>query len=171
MLKKRSTRRKGFTLVELMVGVAFLGIVTLSVGIVLADSQRGWIAMYNRVYSPVVTDAETARRTFGSIVRKASKNNIVVDDTGTWVEVRYYQDLTSTYLDQFARFYTSGNELKVTYCSIDTVGEINELLTQTLSSNVSSCVFIPIEGSVQMILKLDNDSETATVVTSVIAHN
>ena len=171
MLKKKSANRKGFTLVEMMISVAFMGIITLGVGIVLADTQRGWSTLYNRVYSGVTADAEMSTRTFNSVVRKASRNNILLDETGTWVEVSYYQDLDSSYLDQYARFYTSGNELKVTYYSIDTVGEINELLTQTLCSNVSSCVFLPADGSVQMILRLESESETTTVVSSAVAHN
>lgn len=171
MLKKKSTNRKAFTLVEMMVAVAFMGIVTLGVGIVLADTQRGWSSLYNHIYSGVVVDGETATRTFNSVVRKASSQDVVVDPYGTWVEVSYYASQDSTYLDEYARFYTSGSELKVTYCSIDTVDEINELLTQTLCSNVSSCVFIPGQFSVQMVLRLENESEATTVVSSAVAHN
>ena len=171
MFKKRTRRQKGFTLTELMVGAAFVGIAMVGVGIALIDSQRGWNVMYNRIYSGVATDAETARRTFDSVVRKSSKSNILADETGTWVEVRYYQDLTSTYLDQYARFYTSGNELRVEYGTIDADQNTYELLTQTLCSNVSSCAFVLVEGSVQMVVKLDNGSETAVVVSSAVAQN
>ena len=171
MLKKRTAKAKGFTLVELMVGAAFVGIAMAGVGIALIDGQRGWNVMYNRIYSGVATDAETARRTFDSIVRKSSRNSITLDNAGTWLEVRYYQDSASAYLDRYARFYTSGNELNVEYGSVDDAGATAESLTQTLCSNVSSCVFTSVEGSVQMVVKLDNGSETAVVVSSAVAQN
>jgi len=172
MFKKRTRRqKKGFTLVELMVGVAFVGIAIVGVGIVLIDGQRGWNVMYDRIYSGVSTDADIARRTFDRVVRKSSKSNILADETGTWVEVRYYQDSASTYLDQYARFYILGNELKVEYGTIDTDLNTYESSTQTLCSNVSSCAFVLVEGSVQMVVKLDNGSETAVVVSSAVAQN
>jgi prepilin-type N-terminal cleavage/methylation domain-containing protein len=171
MLKKRRTRRKGLTLVELMIAAALLGISILGVGIALVESQRGWNKMYNRIYSAVVTDGEATRRTFDSVVRKSSRGHILLDEAGSWVEVRHYEGLDSAYLDRYARFYTSGDELKVEYGSIDAAGETAELLTQTLCSNVSSCVFTSVEGSVQMVVKLDNGSETGTVISSAIAQN
>jgi hypothetical protein len=171
MQKKRTTRRKGLTIVELMIAAAALGIVVLGVGMALAEGQRGWNRMYSRIYSAVVTDSEAARRTFDSIIRKSSRNHILLDESGTWVEVRYYEGLDSAYLDQYARFRALETELQVEYGSIDAEGNTNELLTQTLCSNVSSCAFIPVEGSIQMVLKLDNGSETSAVVSSAIAHN
>ena len=171
MLKKRTTRQKGFTLVELMIAAASIGIVMFGMGIALADGQRGWNTMYSRIYSSVTKDAETARITFDRLIRRASKGDILLDAAGTRVEVSYYEGLDSAYLDQYACFYVLDNELKVEYGSLDAEGNDNEMLTQTLCSNVSSCVFISVEGSVQMVLKLDNGSETATVVSAAVAQN
>lgn len=172
MAKKRRMRQNGITLVELMIAAACLGIVVLAVGIALAEGQWGWNKMYRRVYSDVVTEGEAARRTFDSVVRKSHGDYILLDyDSGTWIELRYYESIDSASLDRYARFYTSGNELKIEYGSIDDDDNKMALLTQTLCSNVSSCAFIPVEGSVQMVLMLDNGSETTTVVTSAIAQN
>jgi type II secretory pathway pseudopilin PulG len=170
MFKKRTIKRKGFTLIELVIAAAFLAMVTLCVGVALVSSHRGWNALYNRI-SGVVTDADIARRTFDRLIRKSSKDRILLDETGSWVEVLYYQDSTSTYLDRYARLYRSDNELEVEYGSIDAEGYTSELLTQTLCSNVSSCVFTSVGGSIEMVLILDNGSETATVVSSAVAHN
>jgi Tfp pilus assembly protein PilW len=168
MLKKPATNRKGFTIVELMAATVFLGIVTLGIGIVLADSHKGYNTMYDRIYSDVVTEGYVARRVFDSTVRKAGRENILVDEAGTWIEVRYYQDSESTALDRYARFYVSGEELKVEYGNLDP-GDV--LSTRTVCSNVYSCVFSATGSAAQMILRLDNGSETVTVVSSAVAHN
>ena len=168
MLKKRTANPKGFTLVELVITGVVAVIVLLGIGVVLVDSQRGWNAMYNRVYSDVVTDGHIARRMFDAVVRKASREDILLDEAGTWIEVHYYQDSDSVELDQYARFYLSGDELKIEYGNLDP-GE--ELSTQTVCSNVSSCVFMVTGASVQMVLRLDNGSEAATVMSSAATHN
>ncbi|MHC4616581.1 MAG: hypothetical protein ACYTEQ_02375 [Planctomycetota bacterium] len=168
MSRKITTTRKAVTVIELMLAIIFLGLVVLTVGMVLADSHRGWSTMYHRVYSDVVTEGHIARRVFDSTIRKASRNHILVDSGGAWVQVRYYQDLTSVVLDRYARFYTSGNELLLEYGASDSLQPSG---TRTICSNVSSCVFSRVGKSVQMVLKLDNGSETAAVVTSAVAHN
>ena len=52
----------GLTLVELMVATVLSLIVITGIGIILADSQRGWNAMYNRTYSDVVTFNSITKR-------------------------------------------------------------------------------------------------------------
>ncbi|MHC4624695.1 MAG: hypothetical protein ACYS4W_12425 [Planctomycetota bacterium] len=168
MSKKRTTNRKGLSVIELILATVFLGLVILSVGMVLADSHRGWATMDNRVYSDIVADGHIARRVFDSVIRKASRNHILVDTAGEWVEVRYYEDSSSVVLDRYGRFYTAGNELLLEYGTLD---PLEPLGTRTICSNVSSCVFSRTGKSVQMVLKLDNGSQTATVVTSAVAHN
>lgn len=168
MLKKRTANPKGLTLVELMVATMVAVIVFLGIGAILADSQRGWNLMYNRIYSDIVIDGHVARRTFDSVIRRASRENIVLDDAGAWVEVHYYQDSTSEELDRYARFYTYGNELKVEYGNLDPA---EQLSTQTICSDVSSCVFTAGGTAVQMVLRLDDGSQTATIVSSAVAHN
>jgi prepilin-type N-terminal cleavage/methylation domain-containing protein len=168
MLKNRTTNRKGLTLVELMVAAAIGGIVMFGVAIILADGQRGWNAMYNRTYSDVVTDGHIARRTFDRVIRKASSNNITLDDADLWVEVRYYQDANSIVVDRYARFYEADGQLNIEYGRPD---PRETLSIQTICGNVSGCVFKAQGASVQMILTLDNGSQTATVVSSAVAHN
>jgi Tfp pilus assembly protein PilV len=168
MSKHKNRNQKGLTVIELMIVTIFLGIMVLALGIVLADSHRGWHTMYNRVYSDVVTEGHVARRTFDSVVRKASTDHISMDPAGAWVEVQYYQDSLSTELDRYARFYVIEGQLKVEHGNLDP-GDV--LSTTTICSNVTSCTFSRAGKSVQMVLKLDNGSETATVMSSAVAHN
>jgi len=165
---KKANNKKGLTIVELLVATVFLSIAVLAVGLVIADSQRGWNVLYSRVYSDIVTDGYSARRLFDSIVRKASSDDITVGDSGDWLEVHYYGDSDSSQPDRYARFYVSGDELKLEY---GIVNPPQALTTQTVCSNVSSCVF-GVAGTVaQMILKLECDSDSATIVASAVANN
>jgi len=168
MLKKRTANQKGLTLVEVMVAMVIALLIFLGVGVVVADSHRSWNRMYNRVYSDVVTDSYVARKTFDAVIRKAGRNHIFADENGGWVEVRYYQDWESTTYDRYARFYVYGDELRVEYGDLDP-GQV--LSTRIICSNVSSCVFTASGKTAQMVLTLDNGSETATVMTSAVAHN
>jgi len=166
--KTKSGNTRAFTIVELMLAVLMLGVVILGIGMVLADGQRGWSDMYNRVYSDVVTGGHVARRTFDSTIRKAGLDYISLADDGSWVQVRYYQNDTSTDFDRYARFYVDGNELKLERGTLDPLASLG---STTICSNVTSCVFSRVGKSVQMVLKLDDGSQQLTVVSSAVAHN
>jgi len=170
MLKKKLTVRHGFTLIELVVAMVAAVIVIIGIGAILADSQRSWHRMYNRVYSDVVVDSYVARKRFDVVIRKASSENFLLDDAGSWIEVYYYADGNSAVVDRYARFYESDDDdqLNVEY------GKLNPretLTTQTVCENVSDCIFKRAGRSAQMILTLDNGSQTATVTSSAVMHN
>jgi len=167
MLKNRTTNPKGFTLIELVIATAITVIVILGVAITLADSQRSWNAMYNRIYSDVVTDGHIARRTFDRVIRKASRRSFLLDTAGNWVEVYYYTDANSIVVDRYARFYEADGQLNIEYGKRNPRETLN---VQTVCENVSDCVFMAQGTSVQMILRLDNGSEAATVVSSAVVH-
>ncbi len=168
MLKNRTTNPKGLTLIELVIATAIMVIIILGVAIILADSQRSWNAMYNRIYSDVVTDGHIARRTFDRVVRKASGRSFLLDTAGNWVEVYYYTDANSIVVDRYARFYEADGQLNIESGKLNPRETLN---VQTVCENVSDCVFMAQGTSVQMILRLDNGSEAATVVSSAVAHN
>ena len=169
MSRKKPTVRGGFTLIELMIGTVLAVIVTLGISIILADSQRGWHTMYNRIYSDVVTDGYSARRVFDNVLRKASGEKYFVDDAGGWIEVYYYADANSTSVDRYARFFSDENsQLNVEY------GSLNPTVTQavqTICENVTGCIFKTTGRAAQMILTLDNGTQSATVVSSSFMHN
>jgi hypothetical protein len=168
MSKKKATIRRGFTIIEVMLAAALAIIVILGIGVVLVDSQRGWNRMYDRIYADVVSDSFVARKMFDSIVRKASREQILIDDAGGWVEVYYYAGSGSTDLDRYARFFLVDDQLHVEHGKVEPRETLN---VYTVCENVSSCVFKASGRSIQMILTLDNGSQTASVVTSAVMHN
>jgi len=161
---------------ELTATIAMAGIVILGIGIVLADSHRGWTRMYSRVYSDVVTDSYVARKAFDAVVRKSSLKRCELGNSGEFVTVYYYQDANSTELDRHARFYISGEQLLVVYGdgSFDSEGIWQATSASgpvTLARNVISARFLVDGTSVRMILRLDNGKETMTVTSSAVRHN
>ena len=168
MTKKKLTTQRGFTYIELMIAIMIAAIVISGVGIILVEGQRGWNTMYNRVCSGVMADSYVVRRMFDSVIRQASGENVLLDDTGRWLEVYYYADGDSAVVDRYARFYEADGRLNVEY------GKLNPretLSTQTVCENVSGCVFKTAGQSAQMILTLENDSQTVTVASSAVMHN
>ena len=168
MARGRYRNKSGFTLIELMTAAVISVIVIFGIGIVLSESQRGWNAMYNRIYSGVVTDSHVARRMFDAVVRKSSSQGFLLDNGGSWVEVYYYSDPNSSTVDRYARFFHSGDTLDVEYGQLDP----KETLTvETICRNVSSCKFEGGGRAIQMLLILDDGSQSVTTVTSAVMHN
>lgn len=168
MVKKRLTALRGFTLIELIIAIVIIVIVIFAIGVVIVDSQRGWNIMYNRIYSDAVTDSYAARRKFDTVMRKASRESFLLDDTGSWLEVYYYADEDSAVVDRYARFYVANGDLNVEY------GQLNPKVTQTVETvcgNVSGCTFKQAGRSAQMILTLDDGEQNSTVVSSAVMHN
>lgn len=167
MLKKRHKAPGGFTIVELMVAAALMIVVFCAVGVLLVDGQRGWSNMYDHVNADVVTDGYVARKLFDSVIRKASGDQILVAGDGSWLEVNFYAD-GSTVVDRYARFYAADSDLNLE------VGQLEPkatLYVNTVCGNVSGCTFIQSGRSSQMILTLDNEKQTNTIVSSAVSHN
>ena len=171
-MRLKTKKTKGFTLVELMVTVLAAVIVIAGAGIILVDSQRGWNKMYNRVHGDVTTDAYVARRGFDTVVRKSTISRSLVDADGQFVEVYYYQDFNSVSPDRFSNFYRNGLLLLVDYGEYDWDSKTTTpLSTVTLARNVKAVNF-SIQGvSVQMLLTLDDEKESVTLVSSAVRHN
>ncbi len=166
-------KHKGLTLIELVTAIVISTLVVIGLGSVLADNQRGWQMMYNRAYSDVVADAYTTRISFDRIVRKSSAQRYKLDLAGQYVEIYYYQSSSSTEPDRFARFYTSGGQLLVDFGDLDpgTFDVLSTTSTQTLANNVTSAVFSVSGRNIQMVLNLDNGSETIMMTCSAIRYN
>ncbi|MFC1636246.1 type II secretion system protein [Planctomycetota bacterium] len=168
MNTKRSSIRKGFTLVELMITTAIMVIVGLAIGIVIVDGQTGWNTMYDRINSDVVTDGYVARKKFDAVIRNANKSRFVLAGDGSWIEAYCYADDSSIVVDRYAFFYVDDGVLNFEY------GQLNPRATlsvETLCTNVSDCTFKQVGRSAQMILTLDNGTHTNTIVSSAVAQN
>lgn len=168
MIKNRLTASRGFTLTELIIAIAISVIVVFAISVVIVDSQRGWNITYNKIYSDIVTDGYVARKKFDTVMRKASREKFFLDDAGSWVEVYYYSKDDSDVVDRYALFYAADGDLNVEY------GRLNPKATlsvETICSNVSSCIFKQAGWSAQMILTLDNGTQTNKVISSAVTHN
>ena len=75
--------------------------------------------------------------------------------------------------DRYARFFLLNRELLLERGAWSPADRYprTPLGTSTLCSNVLSCAFAREQESVQMVLKLDNGSQAATIVSSAVMHN
>ncbi len=165
---KRLRASQGFTLMEVVITSAIMSIVALAIGVVIVDTQSSWNTMYDRINSDVVTDGYVARKKFDAVMRQASREKLVIGDSGGSVEVYCYADGSSTVVDRYARFYTSDGDLNLEYGQLDprvTLG------VETICANVSACTFRQAGRSVEMVLALDDGKQTNTVVSSAMAQN
>ena len=168
MNRKGPRARKGFTLVELMITTAIMLVVGLAIGVVVVDGQTGWNRMYDRMNSDVVTEGYVARKKFDNVMRSASREKTLLAADGSWVEIYYYASPFSTVVDRYARFYVSDGDLNLECGQIDPRSTLD---VETVCENVTACTFKQAGTSIQMILKLDDESQTNTIVTSAVTHN
>ena len=168
MRKNKTNQPKGLTIVELMVAVSMVVLVVLGTSIAICDSQRGWNAMYSRVYSDVVTGSHVAQRAFDAIVRKSSTQWFLIDENAEWVEVYYYADPNSSLVDRYARFFESDGSL---YIERGNRNPRSSISTEPICDNVAYCAFQQNGRSIQMILTLDDGREKLTTTTSAMLHN
>jgi prepilin-type N-terminal cleavage/methylation domain-containing protein len=168
VIKTGTSKLQGFTLVELMITTAIMLIVGLAIGVVIVDGQSGWSFMYDRINSDVVTDGYVARKKFDAVIRDASREKVLLDSAGSWVEVYYYATASSTVVDRYARFYVADGDLNFEYGQLQPRATLG---VETVCENVTSCAFKQAGQSVEMILTLDNGTQTNTIITSAVTNN
>lgn len=168
MIKKRKRNLRGFTLVELMITMVIMTVVGLAIGVVIVDGQTSWSHMYDHMNSDVVTEGFVARKKFDVVMRNASRERILLGDGGSWIEVYYYASHYSTVVDRYARFYVADGDLNLEYGQLDPRATLG---VETVCENVTSCTFRNVGQSTQMILTLDNGTQTNAVVSSAVTHN
>jgi len=164
----------GFTITELILAIAVSSIIVLTIGVVMLDTQRGWMDSYAKVHGGAASDASVAKTAFDKVVRKASRSIYHFNGLDD-ITVYYYDDWqTSTVLDRYARFYRSADnpsEMYIQHGELDK-GEKQDILADVLlASNVVDLEFKPVSGGIQMKLALDDGRETTTVVSTAILHN
>ena len=105
---------------------------------------------------------------FERLIRRSSSDCVLLDEEQEWVEVHYRQDGGPDAPDSYALFYVDSDELLVEYGELDPK---TSLYTRTVCENVSDCVFKQVGQSIQMILTLDDGTQTNSIVSSAIMHN
>ena len=173
--KSQIIRIRGFTLTELVAVIAMVGIMTLGVGVLLANSQKSLGNLFGRVYSDSAIDSFAAQKAFDTVCRKASLRKYILSEPGDSLEL-YYWDGSSTAPtpENYARFYQSDDEVFVEYgqnqsgtWQPDT--EIDPVTIQ-LARAVDSVKFTFEGTSVQMYLNY-TDADMTPMVCSSVRHN
>ncbi|KPK75258.1 MAG: hypothetical protein AMJ79_11900 [Phycisphaerae bacterium SM23_30] len=168
MAQKNLNVRRGFTITELVITMIIAAIVMLSIGMVLSDSQKAWTRMHRTVFSEAATDTYVARQAFDSVIRRASREKILLGEDGAWIEIYCYQDKDSTEIDHYIRLFESNGSLKIEHGDLE---PRTTLSVWTVCNNVTHCVFKKVGRSAQMILTLDDGNQTFNVVSSAVLHN
>jgi len=164
----------GFTLIEVIIVIALAALMTLGVGIFLADGQRGWNRLFSRVYGDEIVDGFAAHEVFDSICRKASTRKCIIGDDGETLEV-YYWDSGSTAAtpENYAQFYLDGDELYVQHGQLQSgtwqPGGSSKLPIK-LAGGIESVKFDSQGTSIQMFLTYTDD-DTMPIVCSTVRHN
>ena len=171
MKKRNPGNRSAFTLIELITAIVITIIALAPVAVAIVNGQRSWQAAYNRIYADVVSDGYYARKRFDSTLRKAGRNNVSIDSDQTGIEARYYFDSDSSFMDCYAYFYESNNELKIEYGQINSISVKQTAHIETVCGNVTGCTFTIIGDSAQMFLTLNDGSKSHTVISSALMHN
>jgi hypothetical protein len=161
-------RTHGLTIVELLITTVIMVIVGLATGAVMVDAQTSWNVMYGRINSDVIADGYAAKARFDAVMRGASRENIFLGDSGSWIEAYGYAGDASAVVDRYWRFYTSGSDLIAEYGQLAPRATLN---VQTVCRNVTALTFRQFGYAIQMTLVLDNGKQTNTVVSSAVAHN
>ncbi len=159
---------RGLTLIELMLAMVISTIVLAAVGAAMLGGVHGYNSAYRRASTGVLSDGYVAARGFKATLRKSAMSSVRITDQGGALTARYYAALDSENLDRYARFYVSGNELRVEFGIVRPAQIVS---TQTLCTNVSACTFAKVGNMVQMVLKIDDGQEESTVLSSAIPQN
>ena len=167
--------RKGFTLVEVVTVIAMVGIITVGVGVLLANGQKSWSTLSDRVYGDSAIDSFAAQKAFDTVCRKASMRKHILSESGDSLELYYWDDSsTASTPENYALFYQSGDEVFVEYgqnqsgtWQPDT--ETDPTIIQ-IARDVDSLKFTFEGTSVQMYLNY-TEANMTPVVCSTVRHN
>jgi prepilin-type N-terminal cleavage/methylation domain-containing protein len=173
--KSQPAQTKGFTLIEVLVVIAMVGIMTLGAGVLLANGQKSWGQLFGRVYGDSAIDSFAVQKAFDTVCRKASFRKYVLSEAGDSLEL-YYWDSASTAStpEHYARFYLSNEEVFVEYGTAQTGAWQPDtsapVTTMKLAGGVESLTFTVEGTSVQMFLSYI-DETMMPVVCSSVRHN
>ena len=173
--KSQSIRNNGFTMTEVVVVIAMVGIITLGAGVLLANGQKSWGQLFGRVYGDSAVDSFAAQQAFNAVCRKASLRKQVLSTAGDSLELYYWDNSsTSSTPENYARFYQSSDDVFVEYGTTETgtwqPDDGASVTTIKIASDVDSLKFMVQGTSVQMFLSY-TDEDMMPVVCSSVRHN
>lgn len=162
--------KSGFTLVEITVTLSTAMIILLAVGFALGDGLGTFNDLSSTTFSDAYDDAIYVRRYFDTTIRKSS-GTPYLDPNSNSLKVYFYNGWESTFLDRYTRFFMSEDLLRAEFGTVDSGGGEQSFDVETICDNVSDCDFNVSGKSAQMILELNDGSNSYTVATSAVAHN
>ena len=173
--KPQIIRIRGFTLIEVVVVIAMVGVVTLAVGVLLANSQKSWGNLFERVYGDSAIDSFAAQKAFDTVCRKASLRKHILSESGDSLELYYWDNSSMASIpENYARFYQSDDDLFVEYGKTQTDAwqpdTETDPTTIQVARDVDSAKFTLEGTSVQMYLNY-TDTAMMPVVCSSVRHN
>ena len=174
-MRQKYIHCNGFTMTELVVVIAMVGIITLGAGVLLANSQKSWGQLFGRVYGDSAVDGFAAQKAFDAVCRKSSLRKHILSQDKDSLEL-YYWDNNSTVSvpENYARFHQSDDSLFVEYGKTETDAwqpdtEI-EPATILLARDLETVKFTLEGTSVQMYLDY-TDAAMMPVMCSSVRHN
>jgi len=173
--KPQPAHTRGFTMIEVLVVIAMVGIMTLGAGVLLANGQKSWGQLFGRVYGDSAIDSLAAQKAFDTVCRKSSLRKYILSEAGNSLELYYWDDSsTASTPEHYARFYQSGEDVFVEYGSLETGTWQPDTgapaTTVKLAGDVDSLTFTVEGTSVQMFLSYV-DETMMPVVCSSVRHN
>jgi prepilin-type N-terminal cleavage/methylation domain-containing protein len=174
-MQKKNPSIHGFSLIEIVVAIAIVGVVTLGVGVLLANGQTNWRTLTERVYGDAAVDSFAAQKAFDTVCRKASLRKYTLSEDADALELYYWDDRSGASTpENYARFYQQGNTVFVEYGKTQSGSwspDTEELVdTVKLAEGIQSLTFSVQGTSVQMFLNY-TDATLMPVVCSSVRHN
>ena len=173
--RPQTIRLRGFTLTELVAVIAMAGIITLGVGVLLANSQKSWGTLSERVYGNSAVDNFAAQKAFDTVCRKASLRKHVLGEADDSLELYYWDgSSTASIPENYARFYQNDDEVFVEYGQNQSgtwqPDTETDSTTIQIARHVDSLKFTFEGTSIQMYLNY-TDADMTPMVCSSVRHN
>lgn len=168
-------RLKAFSLMEMVVVIAIAGILTLGIGVLLANSQSNWNRLVGRVYSDQVTDSFAIQNVFDRICRKSTLSKQVLGDDADSLELYYWDaDSVSSVPENYAIIYQSDETVFVEYGKLQSgtwqKEDSEPTSTIMIARGVDTLKFTVTGTSVQMYLAY-TDPDILPVICSSVHRN
>jgi prepilin-type N-terminal cleavage/methylation domain-containing protein len=169
------TKRNGFTLVELIVAMALVFVMTLGAGVLLANSQKKWNALYTQVNDPASTDGFVVQRAFENVCRKSSSEFCYISWSEKWILLFYWEDgSTKEIPENYALIYLDGSNVRANYGKLFPGSWIiNPFIPpkkSLLTKGVADLRFDQLDKSIQMFVTYE-DENLLPVMTSAVRRN
>jgi|GEM_PF-7113001 len=173
---KRHRRSRGFTLIELTIGIIASTLFSLALGTVFVDATLAWGDNFEKAYSDINAESTGIKNRFRTMVRKGLDDQIAIQTTNpSSLTVYMYEDASSyPNADIFERL-TYDSDAKTLLWERYYANDVSTAIeTQLVSSKMTSCTFSDNSTAVTMGFTLTDtidSSKTAEVITTAVMQN